>query len=136
MGKRRSLEEKLAALARVEAGENPRSLAEEIGSSFGQIYRWRRAYLARGEAGLGRGALKAALTGAAAPLVPTARRPGVESDAERIARLERKIAQQALELDFFETALRHVEGSSRPGSGPGLTASTPASGRRRGGKAG
>jgi hypothetical protein len=36
----------------------------------------------------------------------SARGPGAA--ARRIAELERKIGQQALELDFFRAALRHV----------------------------
>lgn len=147
MAKGKSLEVKLAAVFRVEAGETGRSVAADIGVSFGQVHRWHRAWLARGEAGLRRGALQAALTAAgqeaaaADEATVSGSVPGalpvrpLGAGAERIAALERKVAQQALELDFFATALRHVEGSSRANGQPGATASTLPSGRRRSGKA-
>jgi hypothetical protein len=53
----------------------------------------------------------------------------------RIALLEKKVAQQALELDFFKHALQHFETSPRPTASGGATASTPSSGRGRSGKA-
>jgi hypothetical protein len=39
--------------------------------------------------------------------------------------LERKIGQQALELDFFARALRHVKASVPPSDGRGARASSP-----------
>lgn len=160
MAKRRTLDEKLSAVARLEAGESGRAIAADIGVGFGQVHRWHRAWLARGSAGLRRGALQAALAasgeahaaaeqaaehaavqaalpGAEASAGPrrTASAGGPGASAEQIAALERKVAQQALELDFFATALRHVEGSSQAPEGPGAKASTPPSGRRRRGKA-
>lgn len=156
------LDVKLSAVLRLEAGETGRAVGADIGVSYGQVHRWHRAWLARGEAGLRRGALHAALGSADADRrcseqaaahaavraslpgpVPAPRRPGSATrvgdvsgaTAERIAALERKLAEQALELDFFATALQHVEGSSQAPGRPGARASTPPSGRRRRGKA-
>ena len=47
----------------------------------------------------------------------------------RIAELERKVGQQALELDFFARALRHVKASCPPSDGSGAAASSPSSRR-------
>lgn len=160
MGKRRTLDEKLLAVARLDGGESGRVIGAEIGVSFGQVHRWHRAWLARGPAGLRRGGLQAALTAAGeasaaaelaaehaavrvslpgAEVSAAARRTGPAegpgASAEQVAALERKVAQQALELDFFATALQHVEGSSQAAGRPGARASTPPSGRRRRGKA-
>ena len=56
---------------------------------------------------------------------------------ERIAALERKIGQQALELDFFAHALPLMEEAGRAASGPRDAPTLTASSRRgRGGKAG
>jgi hypothetical protein len=56
---------------------------------------------------------------------------------ERIAALERKIGQQALELDFLAAALPLGEGAGRrPGGPSGAPASTASPKVGRGGKAG
>lgn len=131
MGRRKSLDEKLSAIRRVEGGEGVASVAASVGVSRVQLYRWRRVLAERGVSGLeGRGRRRRE---------PSAPDPGGLAQAtalERVAALERKVAQQALELDFFKTALQHAEASRRASSGPGGTASTPGSGRGRGGKAG
>jgi transposase len=127
------LEEKLRIVKRLDRGESGRQVAAELGMDFSQVYRWYRAWKARGEEGLRRGQIQAALTGRETASVDRAPRAG--GDEQRIAELERKIGQQALELDFLSTALRHVEGSRRQTGLPGETVSTPASRRRRSGKA-
>jgi hypothetical protein len=47
----------------------------------------------------------------------------------KIAELERKVGQQALEIDFFRGALRRIEASRRASEGPGVTGSSPRSRR-------
>jgi transposase len=42
----------------------------------------------------------------------------------RITELERKVGQQALELDFFRAALQRVREQRQPAGAPGETAST------------
>jgi hypothetical protein len=55
---------------------------------------------------------------------------------QQIAALERKIGQQALELDFFGQALQLMnEAGRRPSVPQGAPASTTSSGRGRGGRA-
>jgi hypothetical protein len=59
-----------------------------------------------------------------------AAKAGDLADARRqVAELQRKVGQQQLDLDFFKQALRHIEESRRPNSGPGVTASSPRSRR-------
>jgi len=47
----------------------------------------------------------------------------------RLIELERKVGQQAVELDFFKAALRHVKAPPRPSSGRGARASSRSSTR-------
>ena len=54
---------------------------------------------------------------------------------QRIAELERKVGQQALEADFFRQALQLFETSRGPSDRPGGTASMASSRPGRGGKA-
>jgi hypothetical protein len=48
---------------------------------------------------------------------------------KRISELERKVGQQQVELDFFQQALRQVEGIRQPSERPGVRASTRSSRR-------
>jgi transposase len=59
----------------------------------------------------------------------------LDAAQRRIALLEQKLAQQALEIDFFKHALRHFETPLPPAGRPGATAPTPSSGRKRNRKA-
>ena len=45
-----------------------------------------------------------------------------EPGGSRVAELERKIGQQAVELDFFARALRHIKASAPPSDGRGARA--------------
>jgi len=124
--RRHSREFKLAALARMEGTLDVAGLAAELGISRGLLYKWNRAFQAGGAAAL-------RLPGERAPTPdPVA---GSDGEAESAARagivpvgtaaLERKVAQQALELDFFRAALRHFAGHRRKSGGSGGTGSTP-----------
>ncbi len=62
-----------------------------------------------------------ALPGPAA--MPAATAPLVDAQAQ-IAALERKVGQQALDLDFFRAALRHFRATRQPSDGSGVPAST------------
>jgi len=107
---------KIAVMRAVDSGSTIAEVARKHQLSPKLIERWRGEWRAKGEAafpGIGRrGAEQAAL-----------------SDASRIAELERKIGQQALELDFFQQALRQVGERRRPSDGPGAKTSTPSSRR-------
>ena len=139
-GERRfSREYKLAALERMAAGENVSALSRELGIARKCLYQWRDRYRIGGAVALrsrGRPTKAEVLAmGRAAPALsggdakpPEA--PGDLAQARRqIAELERKVGQQALDLDFFQQALRRIEASRRPSDGPGGTASSPRSRR-------
>jgi len=131
-------EVKLEVVRRYAAGELPGLLAKEYGIRATLVHQWATVYRLHGDAGL-RGAGRPSQQELAARLMPSA----VEESADqslaaaqrRIALLERKIAQQGLEIDFFKVALRHFETSPPPAEGPGATAPTPSSGRKRNRKA-
>jgi len=148
VGKERrfSREFKLAALARMAAGENVSALCRELGIKRKYIYQWRERFRLGGPVALrSRGRPKkaelVAMRGGAQlephldekgrPLpMPRPEPPDELALArERIAELERKIGRQQVDLDFFEGALRRIEASRRPSDGPGGTASSPRSRR-------
>jgi transposase len=122
---------KLSALKRMAETESVQGLAEELGIDRGQLYRWRRALVVGGEAGLRRKGRPSALERAEAALTLAEAvaagtpAPSAAPAQRRIAELERKIGEQQVALDFFRAALRHVK-ARRPSSGaPGGTGSTP-----------
>jgi transposase-like protein len=126
MSKRRvfSAELKLKTLERLAAGESPSALAKELGVAPQRLHGWRRTYRANDGAFRRRGPPSLADVleeGLIADDLEAARR--------RIAELERKVGQQAFDLDFFRGALRRIEASRRPKDGPGVTASSPRSKR-------
>ena len=137
-----SREFKLAAVSRMAAGENVSALSRELGVARKGLYQWRdRVRLGGAVALRSRGRMTKAeraqmqveavgVEAVSAPRPERKRhRPPAPPDElartqERIAKLERKIGRQQLELDFFQRALRHV-GEVQPPSGvPGGTAST------------
>ena len=136
-----SREFKLAALARMEAGENVSALARELGVKRKYLYQWRERFRAGGPIALrSRGrptkaeVLSMQVDRAALP-APSGTMPQPTPPDElalaqrRIAELERKIGQQQVELDFFQAALRQVGGTRRLSGAPGGTASTRSSKR-------
>ncbi len=142
--RRLSREFKLAALARMAAGENVSALARALGVRRKLLCQWRDT-VRRGGAEALRGVGRPP---AAERMVRVPARPRVAVPAavavpdelaraqERIAALERKIGQQALELDFFGQALQLMnEAGRRPSGPPEAPASTASSGPGRSGKA-
>ncbi|MBI5164789.1 MAG: transposase [Magnetospirillum sp.] len=124
--RRHTREFKLSAIARMERASDVAGLAAELGVDRGLLYKWNRAFRAEGAAGL-------RLPGERAP-VGGAQRPGASAvvggeapaqPSSRIAELERKVAQQALELDFFRAALQHFAPPRRTDGAGGGTGSTP-----------
>lgn len=141
--RRFSREFKLAALARMEAGENVSALARELGIRRKCLYQWRDRFRLGGPIALrtrGRPtkseavAIAARASGAEVARAPVVKASAMSADElaraqRRIAELERKVGQQQVELDFFQRALRQVR-EARPRSGvPGGTASTRSSKR-------
>jgi transposase-like protein len=132
---------KIAALSRMAAGVNVSALAKALGVPREYLYQWRARFDAGGPAALrgpGRQTKKeraamqpgAVLEPLASAQLPLPAPPDALAVAqERIHELERKIGRQELELDFFQRALRHVEGAGQPSDPAGGTASTPSSRR-------
>ncbi len=141
-----SREFKLSALLRMDAGENVSALSRELNVRRKLLYEWRDAFRAGGEEALrppGRprkGALVLGAKAGAAGGSGVTRPPSGPPDAlaaarQRIAALERKVGQQALEADFLDEALQLLEISRRPRVRTGARASSASSGPGRGGKA-
>jgi transposase len=140
---------KLSAVLRMVAGENVAALSRELGVLRKSLYVWRDRHRVGGvealrarRPGPKRGPMRELPDGAAlsaladALATPATRVAGenspVDGDAllrQRIAGLEQKIGQQALDLDFFHKALRHFKGALQPSAEPGVAASTRSSER-------
>lgn len=142
--RRFSREFKLSVVERMAAGENVSALSRELGIARKCLYQWRDRYRLGGAVALrSRGRMTkaevAAMGGPAPassgggtkpPPEPPPEPPGELSRARRqIAELERKVAQQALDLDFFQQALQRIEASRQPRDGSGATESSPRSRR-------
>jgi len=111
---------------RIEQGESVSKLHHELQIKRSVLYRWRDAFRKEGAGGLARAAGRP--PGVPNPATP---KPGVspeETLREHIAALERKVGQQAIQLDFFARAFKRVKESSRPSASTGATASTRRSG--------
>ncbi|MDZ7637742.1 MAG: helix-turn-helix domain-containing protein [Bryobacterales bacterium] len=103
------------------AGGNVSALAEEFDLPRSMMYRWRDAYRADGPAGLKRRRGRPPGIGTLPQTKPAGSRrpnaskaPGPSDGAEealraRIAELERKVGQQAVEIDFFKRVFRRLE---------------------------
>jgi transposase len=89
-----SKEFKLAAVRRILAGEPVPYLARVLEVNPSDLYRWHRESQQLGDL---------AFVGAGQRQV----------EQDRAAELERKIGQQALEIDFLRRALQHVEEQRR-----------------------
>lgn len=95
---------------RVVQGENVGEVCQELGLDWSNVYRWRKQYYREGMARQqgGRSASEVAQ----------------KAVRQRMAALERKIGQQALDIDFLQRAFKRVKESRQPSSGSGVTAST------------
>ena len=141
---------KLEAILRMEAGENVSALARDLGVRRKLLYEWRDAWREGGPEALrgpGRPRKGSVVVGARSPVPREVSGPpgeevrlsgqaaGLRLARRRIAELERKVGQQALEADFFRQALRLSESFRQPSDRPGGTAPSPSFGRGRGRKA-
>lgn len=118
-----SPEFKAGVAQRMVNGESVTALHHQFQIKRSVLYRWRDAYRKEGAAGLQR------RTGR--PPGVTSPRPGASAEqaaARRMAELERKIGQQALDLDFLRRAFKRVKESRRNDTVSGGTASTERSG--------
>jgi transposase-like protein len=113
-----SRELKISAMRALEAGESGGQVARKFQISPKLLEKWRGEWRARGET---------AFPGAG-------RRPRTEissSEGQRIAELERKIGQMAMENDFLKKALQHFKEHHPPGVVSGGVACTAKSGKAR-----
>src|SRR3954451_4223067 len=110
---------KVAAIKRLMAGEAVSPLARELGVLRKILHDWRKAWKLHGPAGLNR---KRGPKPGPRKLRPLAEPAATGSSGEpaqaraKIAELERKVGQQALDIDFFHKALRALEAADRQGS--------------------
>jgi transposase len=122
MGRPRKYDEEFrrAALEKIRSGRAVRAVARELGVNRSQLYRWQNEALGR------------------AP-VPRPdswlQEKNDERQRRRIAELERLVARQALELDFFKGALLRIEENRRKRGQTSGRPSTSKSGTRTGSKA-
>ena len=115
-----SAEFRIGVARRILGGESVSKIHRELGVKRSVLYRWRDAYRKDGEAGLQRAAGRP-------PGVPNPIQPaGSEAEQlrQQVAQLERKVGQQAVQLDFFKRAFKRVKESSRANASSGATAST------------
>lgn len=106
--RKRGVEFWRAAVERLQAGENAKDLAAELGIDQRGLYRWR-----------------ARLGGRAAD-------PAREREAalrEEVARLKRVLAEKVLEADFLQGALHKIEARRQGKASAGAKASTTRSGK-------
>ncbi len=104
-------------------GESVSALHRELGIKRSVLYRWRDRYRADGEAGLNRRVGRPPRQLGEARAARQGRTPE-QAAAERIAALERKIGQQALEVDFLKGAFKRVKELRQSNSARGAKAST------------
>ncbi len=107
---------KVAAMREIDTGRTVGEVARQLELSPKLLERWRGEWRARGEAafpGIGRREMSPVLT-----------------ELQRIAELERKIGQQAMENDFSEKALQHFSDHHPPSVVSGEAACLQKSGKR------
>jgi transposase-like protein len=112
---------------RIEQGESVSKLHHEFGIKRSVLYRWRDAYRKEGGAGLARA--KGRPPGTPDPAMPKPGASAEEALRQQIAALERKVGQQAVQLDFFKRAFKRVKESNQRSASAGATASTGRSGK-------
>ncbi len=112
---------KLGVIRRLEAGESITVLSKELGIRRNLMHDWRRLWRQEGRDGLRRVGRPTLVEAAAM----SQGRPKTLAQAQRkLAELERKVGQQALELDFFGRALQRIEGPRQPSDRLGGPASS------------
>lgn len=111
---------KVKVARRILEGESVSAIHHQTGIKRSVLYRWRDAYQKEGESGL---RLVGRPAGVAGPQCPASAK-GAQTAEERIAELERKIGQQALEIDFLARAFKRVNEDRQRNTGTGDPAST------------
>jgi len=128
--RRFSRDTKLEVVRRYLGGESASVLAAAYSIRATLVHQWVSLYRREGVSGLreaGRPSRADRLADVVSPSIPDALADPLVLAERKIALLERKLAQQALELDFFKDALPLLE-RSRPATGlAGGKMSTPSS---------
>jgi transposase len=133
-----SREFKEAAVRRILAGERIAAVARDLRLKSQLLYAWRDLYEHGGADALvarGRPRKAEAWARRRALLQPPSTQARIYGHAgesgrdPRLVELERKVGQQALELDFFKEALRHVKAPAPPSGERGGKASSRSSTR-------
>jgi|SRR5215469_11551413 len=107
---------KIATMRELDSGKSVGEVARTYQVSPKRLETWRGEWRARGEL--------QAFPGHAAPSQP-------KLDAQRIPELERKIGQQAMEIDFLKKVLRRFREQAQPIVGNGGVGSMNKSKKRR-----
>jgi transposase len=109
-----SRELKIAAMHEIESGKGMAEVARMFQVSPKRLETWKGEWRAKGELAFpGNGS-----------------QPQAKLDAEQIALLERKVGQQAMEIEFLKKALRRFREHPLPVVANGNTASISKSGQR------
>jgi transposase-like protein len=119
--RRFSREFKLKIMERISSGEVLSVVAQELGVHRQLLYKWRDA-LRRGEGNFPRRG-RPTRAEALAKQAMAAEQDALAAANRKIADLERKVGQQALELDFFLQTLRRFKETRPAPSVPGVNAS-------------
>lgn len=118
----RSVEFKLQALQRIEAGACVSALSRELGVRRKLLYEWRARFRVGGRRALERRPGRERLS------LEQRQQQVREDTARQIAELERKVGRQALLIDFFQRAFKRVEDGRADHNASGAKASTGRSG--------
>ncbi len=116
------LEFRIRAVQLMGSEANVTKLARELGVSRWALYRWKKIYEEQGPAAL-------AMAPQGRPLLGRAKAAYARLDAlataqARNAELERKVGQQAVQIDFLTRAFKRVKESRQNSTATGATAST------------
>jgi transposase-like protein len=118
---------RVRAVELMKAGANVSKLSRELGVSREALYRWKRVYEKEGPAGLDLGSVGRPLLGRAKQAYE--RLDEAAQAQVRVGELERKVGQQALQIDFLARAFKRVKELRPNTAGTGATASTERSGQ-------
>lgn len=117
---------RVSVAKRILNGESVSAIHHEFGIKRSVLYRWRDAYRKEGRVGLERQVGRP--SGKSARPVPPATNE-LEQLRQQVKELERKVGQQAMQLDFFRGAFKRVKEQMPSKGGAGANSSTPKSGR-------
>ena len=119
-----SVEFKQGVVRRILKGESVNALHLELGIKRSVLYRWRDAFQKEGAAGLRPRYGRPPVILSPPPGEAHAEIVYAEDAARKIGEMERKIGQQAMDIDFLRRAFKRVKDSRPNNTDSGATAST------------